>query len=63
MGHEPDAQQTTSRTLGREHGDDPRHAAEGAHAVSGPARPEAREGGRGVRSLERDPYQDEGGEG
>ena len=23
MGHEPDAQQTTSRTLGREHGDDP----------------------------------------
>ena len=63
MGHEPDAQQTTSRTLGREHGDDPSHAAEGAHAVSGRARPEAREDGRGVPSLGRDPYQDEGGEG
>ena len=63
MGHEPDAQQTTSRMLGREHGDDPSHAAEGARAVSGPARPEARDDGRRVRSLERDPYQDEGGEG
>jgi hypothetical protein len=52
-----------SRTLGREHGGDPSYAAEGAHAVSGPARPEAREDGRGVPCLERDPYQDEGGEG
>jgi hypothetical protein len=52
-----------SRTLGREPGGDPSHPAEGAHAVSGPARPEAREDGRGVPSLERDPYQDEGGEG
>ena len=32
-----------SRTLGREHSGDPSHAAEGAHAVSGRARPEARE--------------------
>jgi hypothetical protein len=52
-----------SRTLCREHGGDPSHGAEGAHAVSGPTRPEAREDGRGVPSLERDPYQDEGGEG
>jgi hypothetical protein len=52
-----------SRTLGREHGGDPGHGAEGFHAVSGPTRPEAREDGRGVPSLERDPYQDEGGEG
>jgi hypothetical protein len=63
MGHEPDAQQTTSRMPGREHGADPSHAAEGAHAVSGRARPGAREDGHGVPSLERDPYQDEGGEG
>jgi hypothetical protein len=63
MGHEPDAPQTTFRMLDREHGDDPSHAAEGAHVVSGPARPEARDDGRAVRSLERDPYQDEGGEG
>jgi hypothetical protein len=63
MGHEPDTQQTTSRTLGREHGDDPSRAAEGAHAVSGPARPAACEDGRGVPSLGGDPYQDEGGEG
>jgi hypothetical protein len=63
MGHEPDAQQTTSRTLGREHGGDPNRGAEGAHAVSGRARPGAREDGRGVPSLEGDPYQDEGGEG
>jgi hypothetical protein len=63
MGHEPDAQQTTSRTLGREHGDDPSHAAEPAHGVSPLGRAEARDDGRGVRSLERDPYQDEGGEG
>jgi hypothetical protein len=52
-----------SQTLGREHGGDRSHAAEGAHAVSGCARPEVREDGRGVPSLERDPYQDEGGEG
>jgi hypothetical protein len=52
-----------SRTLGREHGGDPRHGAEGAHVVSGPTRLEAREDGRGASSLERDPYQDEGGEG
>ena len=63
MGHEPDAQQTTFRTLGREHGDDPSHVAEGTHGVSGPARPAAPDNGRGVRSVERDPYQDEGGEG
>ena len=63
MGHEPDAQQTTSRTLSREHGDNPSHAAEGAHAVSRRARPEACEDGRGVPSLGGDPYQDEGGEG
>jgi hypothetical protein len=53
-----------SRTLGREHGHDPSHGAKGAHAVSGrPARPVVREDGRSVPSLERDPYQDEGGEG
>jgi hypothetical protein len=52
-----------SRTLCREHGGDPSHGPEGVHVVSGPARPEAREDGRGVPSLERDPYQDEGGEG
>ena len=52
-----------SRTLCREHGGEPSHGAEGAHAVSGPTRPEARADGRGVPSLERDPYQDEGGEG
>jgi hypothetical protein len=52
-----------SRTLGREHGGDLSPAAEGAHAVSGRARPGARDDGRGVPSLERDPYQDEGGEG
>ena len=53
MAHEPNAQQTTSWTLGREHGGDLRHAVERAHAVSGPARPEACDDGRGVRSLER----------
>jgi hypothetical protein len=52
-----------SWTLGREHGGDPSHGAEEAHALSGPARPEARQDGRGVPSLEHDPYQDEGGEG
>jgi hypothetical protein len=52
-----------SRTMGREHGGDPSHGAEEAHALTGPARPEAREDGRGVPSQERDPYQDEGGEG
>ena len=51
-----------SRTLGREHGDFS-HAAEGAHAVIGRARPGAPDDGRGVPSLDRDPYQDEGGEG
>jgi len=60
---EPDAQPATSRTLGREHGGDPSHGAEGVHAVSGPTRRQSREEGRGVPSLERDPYQDEGGEG
>ena len=30
MAHEPNAQQTTSWTLGREHGDDLRHAVDGA---------------------------------
>ena len=54
-GHVPDARP--------EHGGDPSHGAEGGHAVSGPTRPESREEGRGVPSLERDPYQDEGGEG
>jgi hypothetical protein len=47
----------------REHGGDPSHGVEGARAVSGPTRSEAREDDRGVTSLERDPYQDEGGEG
>jgi hypothetical protein len=44
---------------------DPSPGGEGAHAASGrPARPVgAREDGRGVPSLERDPYRDEGGEG
>jgi hypothetical protein len=60
---EPDAQSAASRTLGREHGGEPRLGAEGVHAVSGPTRPESREDRRGVLSLERDPYQDEGGEG
>jgi hypothetical protein len=47
----------------REDGGDPSHGVEGAPAVSGPTRSEAREDGRGAPSLERDPYQDEGGEG
>ena len=52
-----------SRIPRREHGGDPSHGAEGARAVSGPTRSEAREDDRGVPSSERDPYQDEGGEG
>jgi hypothetical protein len=52
-----------SGTRCREDGGDPRHGIEGARAVSGPTRSEAREDDRGVTSLERDPYQDEGGEG
>ena len=63
MGQKPDAQQITSRTLGLEHGDDPSQAAEEAHAVTGPSRAGARDDGRDARSLERDPYQDDGGEG
>jgi hypothetical protein len=47
----------------REHGGDPSHGVEGARAMSGPTRSEAREDDRGVPSPERDPYQDEGGEG
>jgi hypothetical protein len=52
-----------SMTPGCEPSDGPSYGAEGANAVCGPARPEAREDSRGVTSLERDPYQDEGGEG
>ena len=52
-----------SRMLHREHGGDPSHGFEGARAVSGPVRHEAHEDGRGAPPLERDPYQDEGGEG
>jgi hypothetical protein len=52
-----------SRTPDREHGGDSSHGAGGAHAVRGPVRPEAHEDGRGIPPLERDPYQDEGGEG
>jgi hypothetical protein len=52
-----------SRTRGCDPSDDPSLGAEGTYTVSGPARPEAREDSRGVTSLERDPYQDEGGEG
>lgn len=52
-----------SRTPCREHGGDPGHGAEGLRAASGPTGLEAREDGRGGPSLERDPYQDEGGEG
>jgi hypothetical protein len=52
-----------SRMPHREHGGDPSQGVEGARAVSGPTRSEAREDGRGVPSLERDPYQEEGGEG
>lgn len=51
-----------SRTPDCEPGGGPRHGAEGAHAASGPGRPETREDRRGGPSLERDPYQDEGGE-
>jgi hypothetical protein len=58
-----DAAGHVSRTLCHEDGGDPRRGTEGVHAVSGPTRPEAREDGRGVPSQERDPYQDEGGEG
>jgi hypothetical protein len=50
------------RTPDCERGGGPSHSAEGAHAVSGPVRPETREDRRGGPSLERDPYQDEGGE-
>jgi hypothetical protein len=65
MAHEPDAEQTTCPgRWARDRGGDPSPGGEGAHAVSGrPARPAAREDGRGVPSLERDPYRDEGGEG
>ena len=58
-----DAAGHVSRTRCREHGGDPSHGVEGARAVSGPTRSEAREDDRGVPSPERDPYQDEGGEG
>jgi hypothetical protein len=58
-----DAAGHVSRMLHREHGGDPSQGVEGARAVSEPTRSEAREEGRGVPSLERDPYQDEGGEG
>jgi hypothetical protein len=51
------------RTRCREDGGDPSQGVEGARTVSGPPRSEAREDGRGVPSPERDPYQDEGGEG
>jgi hypothetical protein len=44
-------------------GGDPSQGVEGARAVTGPTRFEAREDDRGVPSPERDPYQDEGGEG
>jgi hypothetical protein len=57
-----DAAGHVSRTR-RENDGDPSHGAEGARAVSGPPRSEAREDERGVPSPERDPYQDEGGEG
>jgi hypothetical protein len=57
-----DAAGHVSRTRCRDDGADPRHGAEGPHG-SGPTRPEAREDGRGITSPERDPYQDEGGEG
>jgi hypothetical protein len=52
-----------SRAPCRTHGGDPSHVVEEARAVSGPTRSEAREDDRGVRPPERDPYQDEGGEG
>jgi hypothetical protein len=52
-----------SRTRCREDSGDPSHGVDGARAVSGPTRPEAREDDRGVPVPERDPYQDEGGEG
>ena len=52
-----------SGTPDRRRGGDPSHAPAPAHSVSGNARPEAREKGRGGPSPERDLYQDEGGEG
>jgi hypothetical protein len=52
-----------SRMLHREHSGDRSERVEGARAASGPTRSEAREDDRGVPSPERDPYQDEGGEG
>lgn len=58
-----DAAGHVSRTRCREDGGDPSDGVEGARAVSGPTRSEAREDDRGVPSPERDPYQDEGGEG
>jgi hypothetical protein len=64
MGSEPEALPATCPGCwAGEHGGDPNHGAEGAYAVSRPTRRETREDGRGVPSLERDPYQDEGGEG
>ena len=58
------------RTLFRQHGYDHRQAAVGAHAMSRCEVPEAlgpkhqsRESDCGYLTLERDPYQDEGGEG
>ena len=43
---------------------DPSYGGEGAHVVSEhPAKRVAREDGRGIPTLERDPYRDEGGEG
>jgi hypothetical protein len=58
-----DAAGHVSRTRCREDGGDPSHGVEAARAVSGPTRSEAREDNRGIPSPERDPYQDEGGEG
>ena len=52
-----------SRMLHHEHDGDPSQGVEGARAVSRPTRSEARKDDRGVPSPERDPYQDEGGEG
>jgi hypothetical protein len=65
MGSEPEALPATCPGCwAGEHGGDPNHGAEGANALSGRrARLVARKDGRGVPPLERDPYQDEDGEG
>ena len=59
-----DAAGHVSRTRCREHGGDPSHGAEGVHAASAVhAYPRRVRTAAASHLPERDPYQDEGGEG